>query len=581
MAAMIPIGHNMIRSLLALTAVFSLVGCAHTPLDASEPPESDRPEVLPLMQTQDPEAVLMFSVLAAEIAVRSGEHAEAARYYGAAALLSDDPAIAERATRIALFAREPEHAQRSADRWLRLAPESTDASQVSTVLRINAGDADQAAEQLDSLMNRVVVQGGDPYATLGGVIGQAQDQQAAMETMHLLAERRRDDVGVHRVQAEAALRFGEPGEEVLAVTERAAERFPESVQLRLLHARAQSEAGHDDAAVETLRATVEAHPDNREARLGYARVLTEMEDDVFAREEMDRLVEMAPEDTQLLLALALMNLEAEQLGPARDYLERLDALGERENDVAYYLGRLHEMADEPEAALGAYARVEAGDHAEDARLRSARLTLKHDGAEAARDLFDPMQQGVDEDLARRAYLAEANALRERGEYADARSRLNRGLVQFPGNTQLLYLRGLVHEREDDIAAAEADFRTILESDPENVAALNALGYTLADRTDRYDEAYELILRAYEREPDDAAIIDSYGWVLYRLGRLEEAETQLRRAYSLSDDGEIASNLAVVLWERGEREEAREVLEAALDREPGHERLQRVRNDLIE
>jgi len=133
----------MIRSLLALTAVFSLVGCAHTPLDASEPPESDRPEVLPLMQTQDPEAVLMFSVLAAEIAVRSGEHAEAARYYGAAALLSDDPAIAERATRIALFAREPEHAQRSADRWLRLAPESTDASQVSTVLRINAGDADR------------------------------------------------------------------------------------------------------------------------------------------------------------------------------------------------------------------------------------------------------------------------------------------------------------------------------------------------------------------------------------------------------------------------------------------------------
>ena len=571
----------MIRSLLALTVVLALGGCAHTQLDASEAPELDRPAVAPLMQAEDPEAVLMFSVLAAEIAVRSGEHAEAARYYGAAALLSDDPAIAERATRIALFARDHEQAQRSADRWLRLAPESIDASQISTVLRINAGDAEQAAEQLDSLMNRVVVEGGDPYATLGAVIGQARDHDAALATMRLLAERRLDDVGVHRVQAEAALRFGEPGEDVLAVTGQATERFPESVPLRMLHARAQSEAGQEEAAVETLRATVEAHPDSREARLGYARVLTEMEDDAFARREMDRLVEMAPEDTQLLLTLALMNLEAEQLGPARDYLERLDALGERENDVAYYLGRLHEMAEAPDDALTAYARVEAGDHAEDARLRSARLTLRRDGAEAARDLFEPMQQGVEDDLARRAYLAEANALREIGDYAEARARLNRGLVQFPGDTRLLYLRGLVHEREDDIAAAEADFRTILESDPENVAALNALGYTLADRTERYEEAYDLILRAYEQEPDDAAIIDSYGWVLYRLGRLEEAEIQLRRAYSLSDDGEIASNLAVVLWERGQRSEAREILEAALEREPDHERLQRVRDDLIE
>ncbi len=571
----------MTRSLLALAALFSLAGCAHTQLDASDTLQTDRPVMLPAAGGEDPEAALMFSVLVAEIAVRSGEHDEAARYYGAAALMSDDPAIAERATRIALFARDFEQAQRSADRWLRLAPDSLEASQVSTVLRINAGDAEQAAEQLDSLMGRLLVQGSDPYPTLGAVIGQAQDSAAALEAMRLLSDRRADDVGVHRVYAEAALRFAEPGEAALAVTTQAVERFPESVPLQLLHARAQREAGEIEAAVATLRATVDAHPDSREARLGYARALTEHDDPVFARREMDRLVQAAPEDTQLLLALALMNLEAEQLEPAREYLMRLDALGERENEVAYYLGRLHEMADEPDAALAAYGRVESGDYAEDARLRTARLTLKRDGMEAARELFRPMQQGVDDDLARRAYLAEANILRELGEYAEARGRLNRGLVQFPGDTRLLYLRGLVHERADDIAAAEADFRAILESDPENVAALNALGYTLADRTDRYEEAYELILRAYEQEPDDAAIVDSYGWVLYRLGRLEEAETQLRRAYDLMQDGEIASNLAVVLWERGARDEARELLEAALEREPDHERLQRVRDELVE
>ncbi|HSM27529.1 MAG TPA: tetratricopeptide repeat protein, partial [Thioalkalivibrio sp.] len=144
-----------------------------------------------------------------------------------------------------------------------------------------------------------------------------------------------------------------------------------------------------------------------------------------------------------------------------------------------------------------------------------------------------------------------------------------------------YARGLVHERADDIPAAEEDFRSILEQDPDNASALNALGYTLADRTERYEEAYALIIRADELRPDDAAITDSYGWVLYRLGRLDEAVVKLRQAYALFPDGEIASNLAVVLWELGEREESRAILDEALQREPDHERLLRVRRQLVD
>jgi tetratricopeptide (TPR) repeat protein len=116
-------------------------------------------------------------------------------------------------------------------------------------------------------------------------------------------------------------------------------------------------------------------------------------------------------------------------------------------------------------------------------------------------------------------------------------------------------------------------------DPENVSALNALGYTLADRTDRYEEAYDLIQRAFEQRPDDAAIVDSYGWVLYRLGRLDEAVVQLERAYGLMPDGEIASNLAVVLWELGRREESRAIIDEALQLDPDHERLLRVKREL--
>ena len=288
-----------------------------------------------------------------------------------------------------------------------------------------------------------------------------------------------------------------------------------------------------------------------------------------------------PEDPQLLLTIGLLSLESEHLQLAEGYLRRLLATGERDSDAHYYLGRMHEMADDPAAALASYSLVSAGDWHEDARLRAARLTVDVHGLQAGLLRFGELQRDAEEELALRAYLAEAALLRERGDTERALVQLARALIQFPGQPDLLYMRGLVHERADDIAAAEADFRAILELEPENVSALNALGYTLADRTERYEEAYDLIVRAYAQRPDDAAIIDSYGWVLYRLGRLDEALTQLRLAYKLFPDGEIASNLAVVLWELGHYDESRAVLTEALSREPEHERLLRVQSRLFD
>ncbi|MGM0553223.1 MAG: tetratricopeptide repeat protein [Pseudomonadota bacterium] len=570
----------MIRKLLVVAAALGLAGCAHNPLGSAEPPGVDAPRMVNVSQARDPESALIFSILAAEIALRSGENAEASRYYGAASLLTGDPAIAERATRIALFADDRPQALRSAERWLQLDPERMEAVQIATVLHMDAGEAQPAAAQMERVITRLQAEGTDPYPVLGSLVGQVDNRDGALAALRELAERRPDDAGVQRVWVEASLRF-DSADAALLVAAEAAERFPDSLPLRLLHARALDAAERTGEALDLLQATAEAHPDSREARLAYARALVEEGDRETVRRELDRMLERSPDDEQLLLAVALLSLEAEQLGPARDYLERLDALGTRTDEVAYYLGRLHELEGDPAGARAAYQRVGGDEHQADAELRLARLTLEQEGPEAARAAFERLQQGADDERARRAYIVEANALRATGRYAEARARLNRGLIQFPGDTGLLYLRGLVHEREENIDRAETDFRAILEHDPDNVAALNALGYTLADRTDRYEEALELIKQAYAQEPNDAAIIDSYGWVLYRLGRLEEAEAHLRRAYGLMEDGEIASNLAVVLWERGAREEARAILESALEREPRHERLLRVRDDLFE
>jgi Flp pilus assembly protein TadD len=182
---------------------------------------------------------------------------------------------------------------------------------------------------------------------------------------------------------------------------------------------------------------------------------------------------------------------------------------------------------------------------------------------------------VDEDARRNAYLLEAELRQKDKSDAGELDAYARGLAAFPDDAALLYARALGWERRDDIARAEADFRRILVAEPDNVAALNALGYTLADRTTRYTEALQLIDRARVAEPDNPAIIDSYGWVLYRLGRNDEALVQLRRAFALQKDPEIAAHLGEVLWLSGDKDEARRFFDEGRKLDPDNRALKRA------
>ena len=176
---------------------------------------------------------------------------------------------------------------------------------------------------------------------------------------------------------------------------------------------------------------------------------------------------------------------------------------------------------------------------------------------------------------RDAYLLEADLRRKNEDDPGELDALARGLAAYPDDNALLYARGLAWERRDRIDRAEADLRRVLVTDPTNTAALNALGYTLADRTDRYTEALELIERARAAAPDEPAILDSYGWVLYRMGRKEEALVQLRRAFTLMKDPEIAAHLGQVLWEQGHKDEARRYFDQARKLDPENRSLRRA------
>lgn len=569
----------MPRVLAAALPAVLLLGCAQSHLNASGAEYIDVPPILSIADAgavKDTEADLLFSLLAGEFAAQAGDYDQASRYYLDAASRSADVDIAERATRLALFARDRPRSLRAAERWLALAPGNMEAMQVAAVLRVNEGKDREAFE----LLQRIVDQTDDEesFRVTASLLVQAEDRDTALLAMERLVAANAEQPAAWQALAELALRF-EEFHRARTTAQAGIDRFPDAVQLRLILARSLTELEDPDAAIAALAAAVDAHPDRRDVRLAYARALVDAEDFERVRPEFDRLIALAPEDGDLLLTTALLSLEAGRFNLAEEYLQRLLTGGLRVDDANYYLGRLNQQAGDLDGARRFYQAVEGGEHSDDARLRVARLTAELDGLSAGRELYDRLQQDPDEGVALRAYLGEANLLRERKQLDQALERLANGLIQFPRSEQLLYLRGLVHERAGDVSAAEDDFRTILETDPDNASALNALGYTLADRTDRYEEAYDLITRAYEQNPDDAAIVDSYGWVLYRLGRLDEAVIHLERAYSLVQDGEIASNLAVVLWELGRQEESRAVIEEALQQDPEHERLLRVKREL--
>ena len=292
-----------------------------------------------------------------------------------------------------------------------------------------------------------------------------------------------------------------------------------------------------------------------------------------------RVVAQGPQD------MRTWGMRASLLARAQDH-DALQALyaelsagdrGQPDPSRRMLLGRMAEFLKRPAEAVDWYRGVADGPEREEARIRIAVALYELGRSEQAYAEAHALQNDADSggDARRNAYLLEGELRQRGGDAAGEIEALDRGLAAWPDDSALLYARALAWERQDRIDRAEADLRKLLVSEPDNVAALNALGYTLADRTQRYQEALELIDRARTAEPDSAAIVDSYGWVLYRLGRSQEALVELRRAWGLARDPEIGAHLGEVLWTLGRREEAQRYFDESARLDPDNRSLRRA------
>ncbi|HAQ86777.1 MAG TPA: hypothetical protein DCR78_10110, partial [Pseudomonas sp.] len=315
-------------------------------------------------------------------------------------------------------------------------------------------------------------------------------------------------------------------------------------------------------AMPLLENSLRLHPEDKRLRLTYARLLVEQDRFEDAMGEFATLVQQHPSDDDLRFSLALVCLEAQAWREAIVYLEELIDRGSHLDAAHFNLGRAYRELGKNEQALTAFAKVGPGNEYLPAKLMQAELLFALGrNQEASRLLASARDEQPD--YAIQLYLIELEALSGQQQLDAAWELAEQALNEFPDDLNLLYTRAMIAEKRGDLAQLERDLRYIIEHEPDNAMAINALGYTLADRTDRYQEALDLIEQAYRINPDDAAILDSLGWVNYRLGNLQEAEAQLRKALERFPDHEVAAHLGEVLWSAGKQREARAIWAKAL------------------
>ena len=552
------------KSFLLLSLLFPMMAAAR-----AEFPAVPAAEPAPPLQ----------AALHAEFALQGGRLAEAARaYLGAAQQSGRDTRLSERAVRIAMLAGEQDVAEQALALWQAQSPHAAGARAARAALALRQGDVDSARPLLSGLLADP-----DPEAwrqAVGALITAAGNPPAVSAAVAALL-----DGGELPPRIEI---WQELGRLLLRLDDRAlVERmvphavrlFPEDPRVALLHAHQLEHSGQREAALAVLAAL----PPRVSADAALRNALAAQYDAMGHLAEAAQVLALGEQDVQSWgLRAALLVRQGDHAGLAALY-EQLASDARRQADPGQrlLLGKLAQYLQRHEQALAWYRAVPAGPERDQAQLRI--IGVHYQMGEPARALAAAraLQEDVTLGLAMRAqpYLAEAELHRMDNARGEELQALNRGLAALPDDPDLLYARGLYHERVDDIARAEADLRALLLREPDSVAALNALGYTLADRTDRLEEALTLIDRARLAEPDNAAIIDSYGWVLYRLGQLEPALEQLQRAWSLQRDPEIGAHLAQVLLDLGREAQAREIYRQARELDPENRAVQALHDRL--
>ncbi len=557
----------MNKSLPLFAAVLFLGGCANlspSSQDGTPPVEDTAPVAVakPQVYGSFSEETLL-SLLTAELAGQRNRFDIALENYIQQANETQDAGVAERGFRIAEYLGADEPALETSLIWAKNAPDNLEAQRAAAIQLARAGRYDESMVYMEK-----VLQGqGDThfdFLALSAAETDPDTRAGLLQSFDRLLVKYPDNGQLLFGKALLLQQDGHPDTALQLLEDQKAATH--DVAPLLLRARLLQSMKRGDEAIPLLEKGIKQHPDDKRLRLAYARLLVEQNRLDDAKVEFASLVQQFPDDDDLRFSLALVCLEAEAWQEAIGYLQDLVERNSHIDAAHFNLGRAYEELKDPDNAVREFGLVGPGNDYLPAQLRQTDILFDTGRSSEASKLLAQARDS-EPDYAIQLYLIEAEAQSSRQRYDEAWAIIQGALKQYPDDLNLLYTRSMLAEKRNDLKQLETDLRTILSREPDNSMALNALGYTLVDRTTRYAEGRDLIEKAHKLSPEDPAILDSLGWANYRMGNLDEAERLLRQALERFPDAEVAAHLGEVLWANGKQPEARKVWAAAQKEQP--------------
>ena len=549
--------------LLAVLMLMVLGACSSMGLQPGASGEAES------VQPSELSEELLFNLLAGEFAGNTGDIEESVKYYQRAAEHSNDSRIAARATYIALYGKQYEQALENLKRWQALAPEDVDVDRMYAITYIKLRQPEKAAAHIQQILDESGGSDKEKALAVKKLLHKEADTEDGMAVLDAINHEQPGNLHMLILQARYAAQL-EQYDTAVDLLDQVLEIDPELYDVHIIKARILEAQGERAASKALMLTVINNNPDNTNLRMQYSRMLVEDREFEAAREQFLILREQEPESPEVLMSLALLYIETQQLDEATVYLDELIEMDKKVDVANYYHGRIAQSRDQHKQAIAYYLKVKNGNYVFEARLRIAILFARLDKPDEAIEKLQLLAENTTAWPDRvRAYLAQGEILRSSHRYEEAFDMYSRALRENPDDPDLLYARALTAEKVDRLDITESDLIKVLSAEPENANALNALGYTLADRTERLEEALDYIKRAAKLIPDDPAILDSLGWVSYRLGKMQDALKWLSMAFEQLEDAEIAAHYGEVLWKSNQREKAKEVWNIGKAVDPEH------------
>ncbi len=522
------------------------------------------------LPSQELTARLVYQLLLGEIAAQRDNFGVAVKTYLDLARSTHDPRVARRATEVALYAHDPKAAREALGLWLEAEPHSAEAREALAALLLSQGKLLDVEEVLAQLLAANKTDVGSDFRNLSVIFTEHPDHEAVLKMAERLAEPYPQVPEAHYLVGSSAFLAGK-NEQALEEARTASRLRPGWEASALLEGRVLQEQDSGQARAFYLD-FLKTYPHARDMRLLFARYLVELRDYPAAREQFATLMGEAPNNPDLTLAVALLTMQLKDYAGAEPlFLKALDQ-GYRDPDVIrFYLGQVYEEQKLWDKAALWFGKVEAGEQLTAARIRVAMMWAHQNQLQKGLELLHAVPAPTQEQQEQKV-LAEEQMRREAGDYQGAFDALTEALRHTPNSPDLLYERAIVADKLNRMDILEQDLRQVIALRPQYAHAYNALGYSLADRSLRLDEALGLIQKALTLAPNDPFILDSLGWVQFRMGHIPESIATLKSAYALQDDPEIAAHLGEALWVSGDQAAARQTWESSLKANPDNEAL---------